>query len=189
MDTLTLDPRTTALVLIDLQNGIVSRDLAPHTSGRVVEHSIQLADTLRAAGATIVFVHVDLNGIPYPPADNPRAQPPAPLPSSASELLPTLGVQPSDHIVLKHQPGAFWNTDLHDYLQGKGVQTIVLAGIATNIGVESTARAAFDRRYALIFAEDAMSSITASMHTFATETFFPTIGRVRTTKAILAAIG
>ncbi len=188
MQSLELTPQTTALVLIDLENGIVARDLAPHTSQQVVENCVRLADALRTAGATIVFVHVDINAVPHPPADKPRAQPPQPLPSTASELLPTLGIQPTDKIVLKHQFGAFWNTDLHDYLQGKGIQTIVLGGIATNLGVESTARAAFDRRYALIFAEDAMSSMTKSMHTFATEELFPIIGRVRSTKEILNAL-
>ena len=188
MQSLELTPHTTALVLIDLENGIVARDLAPHTSKQVVDNCVQLANALRSAGATVVFVHVDINAVPHPPADKPRAQPPAPLPATASDLLPTLGIQPTDKIVLKHQFGAFWNTDLHDYLQGKGIQTIILGGIATNMGVESTARAAFDRRYALVFAEDAMSSTTKAMHSFATEEFFPIIGRVRSTKQILAAL-
>ena len=187
MDALVLDPKTTALVLIDLENGIVSRDLAPHSSKQVVEHCVQLADALRAAGVTIVFVHVDLNDVPTPPADKPRPAPPEPLPASASALLPTLGIQPQDHVVLKRQFSAFWNTDLHETLQAKGIRTVVLGGIATNLGVESTARAAFDRRYALVFAEDAMSSMTGVMHNFSVETLFPILGKVRSTKEIVAA--
>ena len=188
MDTLSLDPKTTALVLIDLEHGIVSRDLAPYSSHQVVDHCVQLADALRRAGGTIVFVHVKLTDVPRPPADKPSPAPPTPPPDSASELLPTLGIQPGDHLVLKHQWGAFWNTDLHEFLQGKGIQTIVMGGIATNMGVESTARGAFDRRYALVFAEDAMSTMTADMHRFSTQTIFPMMGRVRSTKEILAAL-
>lgn len=66
--------------------------------------------------------------------------------------------------------------------------TVVMAGIATNMGVESTARGAFDRRYALVFAEDAISSVTEAMHRFSTETLFPMMGKVRSTREILSAL-
>ncbi len=99
----------------------MARDLAPHSSKQVVDNCVQLADALRAAGTTVVFVHVDIDAVPHSPADKPRAQPPQPLPGTASDLLPTLGIQPTDKIVLKHQFGAFWNTDLHDYLQSQGI--------------------------------------------------------------------
>lgn len=188
MNALTLDPKSTALVVIDLEHGIVSRELEPYSSTQVVESAVLLADALRAAGGTVVWVHVQLSDVPRPPADKAVAAPAGGFPESASELLPTLGIQPQDHVVLKHQWGAFWNTDLHEVLQAKGVTTIVMAGIATNMGVESTARGAFDRRYSLVFAEDAMSSAKKEMHSFSTETLFPMMGKVRSTKELLSAL-
>ena len=64
----------------------------------------------------------------------------------------------------------------------------MLGGIATNCGVETTARDAFDRGYALVFAEDAMSSLTTEDHAFAVRHIFPLMGRVRTAEQIVAAL-
>lgn len=184
---LELDPKTTALVLIDLEHGIVSRDLAPHPASQVIHNGVRLANAVRSAGGTVVFVHVNLADVPNPPADNPRPQPGTPPPASASQLVPELGVQPTDLVILKHQWGAFYNTPLEDELRSRGIQTIVLGGIATNFGVESTARAAFDRRFSLVFVEDATSSMRADLHQFSMEKLFPVMGRVRSTEEVLAA--
>jgi nicotinamidase-related amidase len=114
---------------------------------------------------------------------------PANVPPEASELVPELNVQTGDVVVTKRQWGAFYGTDLEQQLRRRQIRTLVMGGIATNIGVESTARAAHDRGYELVFAEDAMSSVSAEAHQFALSTIFPRMGRVRSTEQVLAAIG
>ncbi len=187
---LTLDPKQTALVLIDLEYGIVERDLAPYTSKDVVERCARLAQAVRQAGGTVVYVHVLLHEIVRPAGDRPMMPASAPLPPpEASELVPEAGYQPgTDVLVAKRQWGAFYATHLDQALRRRGVKTIVLGGIATNIGVESTARSAIEHGYELVFAEDAMSTFSAETHAFAVGTIFPLMGYVRKTEEILGML-
>lgn len=130
-----------------------------------------------------------LNEVAQLPADNPIVRPAQPLPPSASELVPEAGYQPeTDVLIAKRQWGAFTATNLDQALRRRGVNTVIMGGIATNLGVESTARSAHELGYALVFAEDAMSSRTAEMHAFATKTLFPLIGYVRSSEEIRAAL-
>lgn len=138
-----LDPARTALVLIDLQQGIVAMPLAPRSGDEVVAASKALAARFRAAGAPVVLVRVgwSADGADRPPrnVDKPAPIPPGGLPQGWSELVDGLA-EPGDVHVLKKQWGAFTGTDLDLQLRRRGITTIVLAGIATNFGVESTAR-------------------------------------------------
>lgn len=102
--------------------------------------------------------------------------------------MPEAGFQSGDVLITKRQWGAFYGTDLDLQLRRRGIRTIIMTGVATNIGVESTARDALERGYELIFAEDAMSSLSAEMHSFAVENIFPIMGRVRGTQEILGAL-
>jgi nicotinamidase-related amidase len=191
MTDLSLDPKTTALVLIDLQNGITSRATAPHSSADVVSRAVQLADAFRARGATIVLVRVafaaDDSDRLKMPID---AQVPA-MPQSAdwSEIVTVLGPKSGDVVITKHQWGAFYGTELDLHLRRRGIKTIVIGGISTNFGVESTARDAFERAFALVFVEDATSAMSAEGHNFAMKNIFPRLGLVRSTAAVLGAIG
>ncbi|MFC5428714.1 hydrolase [Paraburkholderia sp.] len=186
---LSLDPRTTALVMIDLQHGIVGRPIAPHSGTEVVARAKQLADTMRAKGAAIVWVRVLLNELHLPSADAPSRAPDAPpAPAEASELVPETGLQPGDVIVSKRQWGAFYGTDLELQLRRRGIKTIVLGGIATNFGVESTARAAFDQGFGLVFVEDATSSLNEEMHHLTFSKLFPHMGHVRSTQQVIDAL-
>lgn len=99
-----------------------------------------------------------------------------------------LDCQPSDIVILKRQWGAFYGTDLDLQLRRRGLKTIVLCGIATEIGVESTARDAFERGYEQVFAEDAMTGRNAESHANAIGHIFPRMGRVRGTEEIVAAL-
>jgi nicotinamidase-related amidase len=189
MESLKWNPASTALVLVDLQNSIVGLPLAPYSPEEVAARGSQLAGALRSWGATIVFVRVAISEVLRLPADAPARDPNAPPPPPiASELLGTLDRRPEDLVITKRQWGAFYGTDLDQQLRRRAIRTLVLGGIATNLGVESTARAAFDRGYELVFAEDAMSSINAEAHRFATTAIFPRMGRVRTTAAILESL-
>ncbi|CAG9256471.1 Uncharacterized isochorismatase family protein YwoC [Paraburkholderia unamae] len=186
---LSLNPRTTALVMIDLQHGIVSRPVAPHSGAQVVANARPLADALRAKGGAVVWVRVLLNDILALPADAPTRTPDAPpAPAQASELVPEIGAQPGDVIVSKRQWGAFYGTDLEQQLRRRGIDTIVIGGIATNFGVESTARQAFDLGFKLVFVEDATSGLNEEMHRFSFEKLFRHMGHVRSTQETIAAL-
>lgn len=189
MSTLSLPAASTALVLIDLQRAIVARELAPHPAAKVLENARQLAAAFRAAGGTVVYVHVDLASILKPLADAP-SQPPGspPPPANASEVVPESGYQPGDLLVTKRHWGAFYGTDLEQHLRRRHITTIVLGGIATNYGVESTARAAAERAYEQVFVEDAMTSMSADAHAFSLKYVLARIGRVRSTAEVIAAL-
>ncbi|MEH1846988.1 MAG: isochorismatase family protein [Nostoc sp.] len=174
-----LHPKTTALVLIDLQHGTLRIQLAPHAASDVVKRCADLAASFRLQGSPVVYVRVDLQDMLHLPTDistrDPNAPPP---PVSASELVPECGYQDGDLLITKRQWGAFYNTGLDQQMRRRGVKTLVLGGVATNAGVESTARAAFDLGYEVVFAEDAMSSLTAEVHRFAVQHIFGLMGRV-----------
>ena len=189
MNPLKFDPQTTALVLIDLQNGISGRTLAPHSTSDVVARAAHLAAVLRIKGVTVVYVRIDVAGMPHLPADAPTRDPNAPPPpATASQLIPENGYQSGDLMITKRQWGAFYGTELDQQLRRRGVRTIILGGVATNFGVESTARAAFDRGYEVIFVEDAMTRISAEVHGFAVPHIFPCMGRVRKMEEVLTAL-
>jgi nicotinamidase-related amidase len=191
MAELELDPATTALVTIDLQRGIVGMTTLPHTATDVVARAAKIAKRFREKKALVVLVRVDpgptgeLFPRPLTDIERPRMNPDG----GWTDIVPQLGPEPGDALVTKHQPGAFYGTDIDVHLRRRGIQTIVICGIATNIGVEATARVAFEHRYNLVFVEDAMAARDAEAHSASVSKFFPTIGRVRTTEEVLAAFG
>jgi nicotinamidase-related amidase len=189
MTSLQFDPKSTALVLIDLQHAVVGRPLAPHLAADAIARAAQLAAALRAKGGTVAYVRVDMAQVLHLPVDAPTRDPSAPPPpATASEIVPESGYQPADLLITKRQWGAFYGTELDQQLRRRRIRTIVLGGVATNFGVESTARAAFDRGYELIFVEDAMSSVSAMAHEFAVQNIFPRMGMVRKTEQVLEAM-
>ena len=187
-----LDPRNTALVLIDLQNGILSMPIAPRGGAEVLAAGKELARRFRAAGAPVVLVHVGWSGdgrdALSQPVDQPRPTPPGGYPKEWSGLADGLA-EPSDIIVLKRQWGAFYGTELDLQLRRRGVSTIVLGGVATNFGVESTARQAFELGYAIVVAEDVTASASADMHQFAIERIMPRIARVSRSDELSLEVG
>jgi len=190
MPALTLDPNTTALVLIDLQRGIASAATQPHSAADVIARAAQLAARFRERGATVVLVNVDPGpgGLLFPRLITDVQRPPLNPTPGWSDLAPELQAAASDVRVTKHQPGAFHGTDLDLQLRRRHVDTVVIAGISTNVGVESTARAGYDHGYNFVFVEDAMAAREADLHTFAVTRYFPTIGRVRSTRDVLDAL-
>jgi nicotinamidase-related amidase len=188
---LKIDAGKSALVVIDLQRGIVGMPASPRSAPEVVARAAQLARALRAAGGTVVFVRVT------PSADGKDSLKPMTdaiqvagraLPPEWADLVPELGVQPSDLIITKRQWGAFYGTELDMQLRRRGVDTIILCGISTNVGVESTARDAYERGYNQVFVEDAMAGRDPEEHRHTVMSLFPRIGRVRSTAQVLAAI-
>jgi nicotinamidase-related amidase len=189
-DTLRLDPKQTALVLIDLQKGVLGRQTAPHSASDVLSRSVRLADHFRAKSGVVVLVNVSFSADGgdrlSQPTDSPQ------LASAAEpgwdQISPALGRREHDILVTKRQWGAFYGTALDLQLRRRGVKTIVIGGIATNFGVESTARDAYERGYALVFVEDAMAGLSDDAHLFAIGNIFPRIGRVRSTEEVLKSL-
>lgn len=180
MELLELDWQTSALVLIDLQQGIVAAQTAPYPTAQVVSTCAKLATTFRAQGATVIYVRVDLANFRKLRVDAPLRDPNGPPPpASASELVPEAGMTSADLLVTKRHWSAFLATELERHLTERGIRTLVLGGIATNFGIESTARDAAGLGFDVVLVEDAMSSFSAEMHRFSIETIFPRLGRVR----------
>ncbi|HUY61315.1 MAG TPA: hydrolase [Candidatus Dormibacteraeota bacterium] len=187
---LALDPARTALVVIDLQRGIVGMPAAPHDSASVVARAAALAEACRTRGVFVVLVHVGLSpggrDALRPVADEPG--PSLPLQPGWDEILPELGPKDGDHVVRKRQWGAFYGTDLDLQLRRRGIGTIILCGISSNVGVESTARDAYERGYQQVFVEDACAARDAQAHAFVFRTVFPRIGRVRRSDEVMRAL-
>ena len=188
--TLSLDPKTTALVLIDLQHGIVAMDVHPQPSSAVVAQAKKIADAFRAAHAPVVWVTVGTLGAQDALAPLADAMPPAGAakPANWSTVVDAAGAQTGDLYITKRQWGAFYGTELDLQLRRRGIRTIVLAGISTNVGVESTARDAYERGYHQVFVSDAMASPSAEAHANTLKFTFPRIGLTRSTADVLAAL-
>ncbi|MDN8539921.1 hydrolase [Erwinia sp. BC051422] len=186
---LELNAATTALVLIDLQEGILPFAGGPYKAEDVVARSAKLADKFRAVNAPVVLVRVgwakDFGDAPKQVVDNSHG---GPLPENWWDWPAALGKQDSDIEVIKHQWGAFYGTDLELQLRRRGIDTIVLGGISTNIGVESTARNAWELGFNLIVAEDICSAGSSEEHNGSFKHIIPRLGRVRTSDEIMAAL-
>ena len=179
-----LDAKSTALVLIDLQKGVMAMPVAPHSAVAVYERSMRVAERFRAAGAAVVRVRVsfssDLAEALRLPVDQPTNY--AGLPPGWDEFPDP--PQPSDVLITKRQWGAFYGTELDLQLRRRGVRSIVLGGIATNIGVESTARSAAEHGYELVIAEDLCSAANAELHTFIFKHSLPLLDRINDSEGI-----
>ncbi len=185
-----IDPKT-ALVVIDIQKGIVARPTA-HPTAPVVSNVVRLVDAFRAKPLPVVLVRV---GWAPDYGDALRTRTQAPLAGGAPppdffDYADELRADPArDILIHKRQWGAFYGTDLDLQLRRRGVTGIVLCGVATSVGVESTARDAWERSYNLTFASDAMTDLNAAAHDRALEIIFPRIGEIGTTSEILAKLG
>jgi nicotinamidase-related amidase/predicted MFS family arabinose efflux permease len=173
---------TSALVVIDLQKGVIGLPCA-HPTGEIVGRAAQLASAFRARGLPVVLVNVagrapgrtEVQFTFTPPAD-------------WTELVPELGRQPSDYTVTKQQIGAFYGTALEQILRRRGVTQVVLAGVATSSGVEATARNAYDHGYNVTLVVDAMTDLSADAHRHSVETIFPQLGETATTDDVIRSL-
>jgi len=190
---LEIDKGKTALVVIDLQKGILAMPAQPYSTATVVANASRLADAFRKSGMPVFLVHVTASEADRlkPIADQ---QPwstgggQQQRPKDWAEIVPELGPKDNDVVIAKKQWGAFYGTDLDLQLRRRGLDTIVLCGISTNVGVESTARFAYEYGYQQIFAEDATAARSVEEHSNSFDHTFKRIGRVRSTDEILAAL-
>jgi nicotinamidase-related amidase len=185
MSAITIDQRA-ALVLIDLQNGILALPtlLSPDD---IKDRARRLAAAFRASGLPVVRVKLEwsADGGDLPPGrvliPGPGSAPPAAFSGFPEDFAP----EPGDIVVVKRHWGAFTGTELDLQLRRRRVTQIVLAGVSTSIGVESTARSAWENSYNLIFAEDAITDTDAASHEHSFTRIFPHLGEIATTRQII----
>jgi nicotinamidase-related amidase len=171
----TLDPKT-ALIVVDVQKGAVSP-----RSAQAVEHSATLVDAFRRRQLPVVLVNV-AGGAPGRKEAAGGGVQRAP---DWTEIVPELNQQPTDHTVTKKTWGAFTNTDLAEFLKARSVTQVVIAGIATSIGVESTARQAHELGLNVTLAIDAMADGNPDAHTNSITRIFPRLGETGATQEII----
>ncbi len=170
----------TALVVVDLQKGIVSFPTV-HPAAEVVRHAAALAEVFRGRGLPVVLVTVD----GMAPGRTEQSRRTGDFPPGWADLVPELNRQPTDHVLTKRTWGAFTNTDLEHYLKEQRITQIVIAGIATSIGVESTARCAYERGFHVVLAIDAMTDMSLDAHTNSISRIFPRLGETAKTQEII----
>ncbi|HSM96712.1 MAG TPA: isochorismatase family cysteine hydrolase [Rhizomicrobium sp.] len=178
----TLDPKT-ALIVIDLQRGIIARETA-HPIPGVVKNSVALLAAFRKRRLPVVLVNVTGGA----PGRNEGPKMPPSFPAEFAELIPELKQQPSDHRVTKRTWGAFTNTDLDAWLKKNHVTQVVICGIATSIGVESTARFAQEFGFNVTLATDAMTDMSMDAHENSVKRIFPRLGETGLTAEIVALL-
>lgn len=185
---LSIDKKKTCLVVIDLQKGITGMPTQPFDTKTVIANAAKLATAFRENQMPVFLVHVvtSQGTALHTIADETRSR--GEMPKDWADIVPELGPESTDVVITKRQWGAFYGTDLDLRLRRGGLDTIVLAGISTTYGVESTARFAYEYGYQQIFAEDAMSDRSAEAHKNSVEFVLKRIGRVRKTSEILQAL-
>jgi nicotinamidase-related amidase len=190
MPEIKLEYKKTALVVIDMQKGIasMSRELKPYDANQVIRNVAKLTDSFRKAGAATALVHVNTSygkDMLNPILDVAPAWNSGNRPSDWAEFVDQINPSPEDIIITKRQWGAFHGTELDLQLRRRGVTAIVLCGISTNIGVETTAREAYQLGYNQVFAIDAMSAFSNEEHDATLKFIFPKIGILRNTEQVL----
>jgi len=179
----TLDPKT-ALIVIDLQNGIVAMAGADAVS-EVIANAARLAEAFRSHGLPVVLVNVIPSAVPRR-TEQVRSLPT--LPEGWADLVPQLNTQPTDHCITKHTWGAFSDTGLDGWLKAQGVTQVVMTGVSTSIGVDTTARQAFEAGFNVAFAIDAMKDMSDEAHAHSLTRIFPRIGETGTTQEIMVLL-
>ncbi len=177
-----LDPKT-ALIVIDLQKGMVGRPTV-HPAAEIVARAARLADAFRRHGLPVVLV----NAAGIAPGRTEQKRPGVALPGDWTELVAALNPQPRDYRVTKRAWGAFIDTGLLDILRREGATQVVVCGIATSIGVESTARHGYELGFNVTLAIDAMTDIRAEAHENSILRIFPRLGETATTDEIVALL-
>ena len=178
-----LDPKT-ALIVVDLQKGIVGL-AGIDAVGPVIRNSRLLADAFRKRGLPVVLVNVAGGA----PGRTEQKRPSQPFPQDWTDLLPELGQQASDIVVTKRTWGAFASSDLEQQLKNRGVTQVVITGVATSIGVESTARQAYEAGFNVTLAIDAMTDLRQEAHEASIAYIFPRLGETGTTQEIIDLLG
>lgn len=187
---LKIDPAKTAVIVIDLQKGITAIPTEPYEAETVINNTVRILESSRRKEITVCLVRVAFNRnfkdalhliteVSFQTANRGP---------DWSDYVPQLKIQPGDILITKRQWGAFYGTELDLQLRRRGIDTIILCGISTNFGVESTARFAYEYGYNQIFVEDAMSARSKAEHNCTFKYIFPRLGLSTATEEIVDKI-
>ena len=189
---LKLEKNTTALIIVDLQTGILDPEPVPFGREQIIQRAVALGRAFEQAGSPIVLTTTDFapgyTDAPKGLADSPWALPKEGLPPNFAALVPEIDALPAAVRLVKRQMSAFFGTELDLQLRRRGCGTVVICGVATNLGVEATARAAFELNYNIVLASDACASVAPGLHDFAMQKILPRVARVRETNEIIQAM-
>jgi ureidoacrylate peracid hydrolase len=191
-----LDPKTTALLVVDMQNGFMLEGVAHSLCREAVEivpNINRLADSIRSTGGTVVWiqnavtpetldswsVRVDMDG---PERTEKRIESMTPG-SKGHALWAGLQTKPGDLFVQKTRFSAFiqGSSDLEALLRARGIDTVIVTGTVTNICCESTARDAMMRNFRTIMVSDANAAMNDEMHNASLIAFYVRFGDVMST--------
>ena len=178
-----LDP-VTALIVVDLQKGLVGHDFIQPIAG-ILDRTRSLLDAFRAKDLPVVLVNVA--GRP-PGRTEQGARSNTNFAEGWMDFVPALNQQPSDIVVTKRSSGAFATTDVEATLKARGVTQVVVTGLVTSNGVEATARQAYERGFNVTLALDAMTDSREEAHEYSLRNVFPRIGETGTTKDIISLL-
>lgn len=189
---LTLAKKTTALFIIDLQKNVLNPEPTPLGKTEIVTRAAALAHAFSNAKAPIILILTDfapgypdaLQGI----ANSPWALPEEGLPAGFATLVPEIEALPAPLQITKRQMSGFFGTELNLQLRRRGCDTVVICGVATNLGIKATAQTAFDLNYNVFLAANARASVAPGLHEFAMEKILPRIARVRLNSEIISAL-
>ncbi|MGL9780295.1 MULTISPECIES: cysteine hydrolase [Enterococcus] len=185
------DLSKTAFVAIDMQKGIVNNGtLSPHTAQSILSNNDLLVRTLKRTAALKVLVNVDISTFPYLSQQTDMGGMTASVPPEFTDLLLKDSLKDTNNMltITKYNPSAFFGTSLDLQLRRRGIETIILSGVATTNGVYATALDAFQNGYHVVLAEDACSDRDKESHQLFIKKIFPKTARVRSTKQIIEAI-
>jgi nicotinamidase-related amidase len=189
MEDLKLIAEKTAIVVIDLQNGIVNRESKPHNGLEVIQNASKVVNAFTEKGAFVVLVRVStLDGKDMLKPNVDMKASPRQYPAGWDSYVPELANTKKAHFITKRQWGAFYGTDLDLQLRRRGIDTIVLCGVSTGIGVDTTAREAFQHGYNQVFIEDAMAAGTKEEHDYVCKYIFPRLGKIRTSEEVILGL-
>ncbi|EGP5537605.1 cysteine hydrolase [Enterococcus faecium] len=186
------DLSKTAFVAIDMQKGIVNNGtLSPQTAASILTNNDLLAKALKHTVALKVLVNVDISTFPYLSQQTDMGgMTAASVPPEFTDLLLKDSLKDTDNMltITKYNPSAFFGTSLDLQLRRRGIETIILSGVATTNGVYATALDAFQHGYHVVLAEDACSDRDKESHQLFINKIFPKTARIRSTKQIIEAI-
>jgi nicotinamidase-related amidase len=179
--------KNTALVLIDLQNGVVGLPLV-HPVKSVLANAAKLAAAFRKASLPVIIINVNPAGAAWTKTRRDVRPSGGVFNDDWMDIVPEITPHYNDIFITKHTWGAFYETELDTVLKKRDVTGLVLAGISTSIGVEGTARQASEKGYNLAFAKDAMTDMSADSHDHSLFRIFPRIGEIGTTEEIVSQL-
>ncbi len=177
--------KQTALVLIDLQKGIVTRQTATPIQD-IIQNVAKLIEAFRKKGLPIIFTNVVMGNAPFTKTRKEQNMTQGAVPTpDFSDIIAEVNKQPEDILITKHSWNAFFETALEEELKKRGITGIVIGGVATSIGVEGTARAASERGFNVAFAKDAMTDVSAEAEERSLKYIFPRMGEIDETDKII----